>query len=566
MRTITCIFFLILAHFGAGAQGIVRPFEDLEDYRVLTSPFEQTLDVMEVDEEGNVWVAGTFVNTLTSRRVGDVRYTLNSGLNRNAFFLLKMDANLEVEWGKVIEYADSSWTAVQRIRFDGAGNAIVQGYYGGYLEFDDGTRLDCAGGLGGSDVFFAKVDPSGTWQDIWEIKGPAWLNCGDFREMEDGTWRVGLSRVQLPVWIDNDTITPAESPGGANRITIVDIVLSPSKVILNQEFIFPDGNGTIGNFAQGYVTPDGSIIHYFFLLKKSGLNRPEPRLWAGEHYSDRQGWRIIQSNPEGKIRYISRGSKIEENSPLNGIKGSNGKFFIAGSEYAGTSLKIIEFGELGRRKQFSEIQANLGDFITDMEWVGENEIWISGWYAGKIRGNGWEVGYDVGGIGFQPISTFLISLNVSRDSVNWVISEPLKRDRSELKQIEPWKSILYLHTTWRSDTISIDTLRLNDIGTWPKELICKLKLPQLQEVNEIDNSLVVWPNPANEYFWMYGGKTFSQGSKWQIVDNKGKIIHQGNYKGFSNLYFDIRNYSEGLYHFIIINSNSTFSKKILINH
>lgn len=109
-----------------------------------------------VDTLGNVFVTGYFYGTidfgggvLTSAGEGDV-------------FLAKFDPSGNHIWSQ--RFGDAGYQYVEGIAVDLPGNVVITGFfYGGNVDFGGGSLVNA----GGSDIFVAKFDPSGThlWSD-----------------------------------------------------------------------------------------------------------------------------------------------------------------------------------------------------------------------------------------------------------------------------------------------------------------------------------------------------------------------------------------------------------------
>ncbi|HET6348899.1 MAG TPA: FlgD immunoglobulin-like domain containing protein [Candidatus Krumholzibacteria bacterium] len=104
-----------------------------------------------VDGSGNVVVAGTFTGsmnlgggTLTSAGSYDV-------------FLAKYDANGAFQWSQ--RFGGTGLDGARAVAFDGAGNIVMTGYFGGSVSFGGAPLTG-----GAHDIFVAKFDGSGAHQ------------------------------------------------------------------------------------------------------------------------------------------------------------------------------------------------------------------------------------------------------------------------------------------------------------------------------------------------------------------------------------------------------------------
>mgnify|MGYP003753386769 CR=1 FL=1 len=117
-----------------------------------------------VDGAGNAYVTGKFGGTTT---FGSHTLTAD-GLN---IFATKLDPSGNWIWA--VKAGGTGWDLGNGIAVDGAGNAWVTGCFEGIATFGSHI-LTASGGEWDTDVFAAKLDPSGNW--IWAVKagGTEW--------------------------------------------------------------------------------------------------------------------------------------------------------------------------------------------------------------------------------------------------------------------------------------------------------------------------------------------------------------------------------------------------------
>jgi len=116
----------------------------------------ESISDVAVDATGNIYIAGGFRGTidlgggvLTSEGNWDV-------------LLAKFDPNGEHLWS--FRFGDDREQYAYRVVIDGAGNAIVTGYFYGTIDFDGETLVS----EGYKDIFIAKLDPDG--RHLWSAR------------------------------------------------------------------------------------------------------------------------------------------------------------------------------------------------------------------------------------------------------------------------------------------------------------------------------------------------------------------------------------------------------------
>jgi hypothetical protein len=113
-----------------------------------------------VDGAGNVYVTGYFTGTATFGS-----HTLTA-IGDSDIFVAKL--NPSGTWLWAVKAGGTYGEVVNDVAVDGAGNAYVTGYYDGTPYFGNHTLPTAQFG---SDIFVAKLNPSGTW--LWAVKAGA---------------------------------------------------------------------------------------------------------------------------------------------------------------------------------------------------------------------------------------------------------------------------------------------------------------------------------------------------------------------------------------------------------
>ena len=128
---------------------------------------------IDVDEAGNVYVTGYFCYTAT---FGSHTLTTSGGAD---IFAAKLDP--AGNWLWAVKAGGSGNDFGIRIALDGTGNAYVTGLFQGTVSFGSHTLT----ANGESDIFIAKLDPSGNW--LWAVMGGGNNDIDVFGFVVDGS-------------------------------------------------------------------------------------------------------------------------------------------------------------------------------------------------------------------------------------------------------------------------------------------------------------------------------------------------------------------------------------------
>lgn len=110
------------------------------------------LDVA-VDDSGNVYTTGVFVNTVDFDP-GPATFTMNSAGDRDVF-VSKLDSAGNHLWAR--QLGGSSEDVGIGIAVDGGGNVHCTGYFEGTADFDPGAGPYDISSAGGRDIFLSQI-------------------------------------------------------------------------------------------------------------------------------------------------------------------------------------------------------------------------------------------------------------------------------------------------------------------------------------------------------------------------------------------------------------------------
>ena len=128
--------------------------------------FEQGEQVL-TDQAGNIYVAGTFSNTVDFDFSAN-KTELTAQGNSDAFFV-KYNAKRELQWAKSI--GGSAFVSITRMVLDEAGNIYVTGGFDETADFDPSAATKNLTSAGCDDAFLAKYNNDGEYQWAFQIGG-----------------------------------------------------------------------------------------------------------------------------------------------------------------------------------------------------------------------------------------------------------------------------------------------------------------------------------------------------------------------------------------------------------
>ena len=120
-------------------------------------------EAIEVDQDGNVYVAGYF-NGTADFNPGSGQASLTSAGDYD-LFIAKFDANGQFIWARRI--GDVSDDQAKDIALDTAGHVVMGGYFNGTIDADPGTGMEPLTSAGGNDILLVKLTPDADFE--WAV-------------------------------------------------------------------------------------------------------------------------------------------------------------------------------------------------------------------------------------------------------------------------------------------------------------------------------------------------------------------------------------------------------------
>ena len=236
MRKLVYVLFFMLFWTALAAQVRYENFENVEWFSHIWGGGTQVPEFVEVDDSGNVYVAGTFQTILAIGSPLSDPDTLYFPRIWNPFgnphlFFVKYSPEGEMRWFNTIERADTSLLRLWDFRPCSDGSFLVMGSFKDSVVTarGDDLKLQSAGFGTGSNAWCLKLFPNGHLETFVQAWGPGGGVFGyHIRERSDGTFVYIMSHYRFPVIIGADTISVDSSQLGNGRshktIAILDSV------------------------------------------------------------------------------------------------------------------------------------------------------------------------------------------------------------------------------------------------------------------------------------------------------------------------------------------------------
>ncbi len=512
---------------------------------------------MAKDSNGNIIVVGEF----TSSTIQFESITLtNLGASDN--FIVKYSPNGDVIWAKSFGGAISD--GVRSVALDQNNNIVIVGYFSSNsLTIGTITVNETPGNIS-SDMFIAKLDPSGN--ALWlKVSGGVWDdsfsdvavdNMGNifatgafegpntsFGSINVAGAGPGHSKACIVKYDTNGNVVWAKTAGGSSSD--------------GGESIAIDSNGDVyvcGNMASATIMFDAITLTNLgnsdsFIVK---FNSNGTALWAriigGASDDGSFDIQIDNNNNPYVLGYyysptINFGTTVITNA-------GDRDFYIA--KY--NSMGVPQFIKRGGG-------VNL-DTLTSITIDGNDNLYACGWYFGAtttIEGN------VLNNTGSNDI--VILKYNSSGNliwykEVEGSTSNYLQPNCVYANQIGE----LFMTGYFSTSTINFDGILLNNVSTYTEEFyLSKLSHFGLgMEENIINEKIKISRNPFSDYTTLLFDKEYKNGII-DIYDSKGLIVKHLFVNG-NQILINRDNLSSGLYLInFITDDNEIYSKKIIIN-
>ncbi len=123
--------------------------------------YASTPSDLAIDNNNNIYITGTFFNTLDFDPSANTAY-LNS--NGTGVYFAKYDANGNYIWAKQLSGV-GQYGGASSLECSDNGNIFLSGYFGGTVDFNPGSSTNHLTAITSADRYFAKYDSNGNY--IW---------------------------------------------------------------------------------------------------------------------------------------------------------------------------------------------------------------------------------------------------------------------------------------------------------------------------------------------------------------------------------------------------------------
>ncbi len=329
----------------------------------------QYAENIKLDASGNIFVTGAFQG-VTDFDTGPGTYTLtNTTLGENDAFILKLDANGNFVWVKVIK--GQANVSIRDFELDALGNIYSCGSFGLNTDFDPGVTTFTLNPVGWLDIYILKLDANGDFGWVINMGAPAQnssptaLNLdaannvvvsGNFEGTVDFNPSIatntlsslGLADGFIAKYTSAGAYVFAKQIGGANTQNCRDLLVDPTGdiYVCGHYLGITDFDPSITNFT---LTPVGLVDAFILKLDNNGnfiwvknfggagntstILRTINCDLSGDVYSSGDFSNVIDVDPNlGIVNYTATSNSDIFTIKLNG----NGNFIWA-SQFSGNS-------------------------------------------------------------------------------------------------------------------------------------------------------------------------------------------------------------------------------------
>lgn len=202
-------------------------------------------NALSIDNIGNVYISGTFQNTVDFNPSGGYNLSSNGG---NDIFILKLDSNGNFNWAKSFG-GTSGNDNVSSLVYDKNGFIYTTGTYTGTVDFNPNAGVNNYTTNGGTDIFIQKLDLNGNF--IW-AKSFGGIN----NDYSKGVDVDSYGNVYTTGYFsDNVDFNP--NPGIYNATSNGGYDFFIQKLDVNGDFVWTNTTGGVQNDFSNSLTIDG---------------------------------------------------------------------------------------------------------------------------------------------------------------------------------------------------------------------------------------------------------------------------------------------------------------------
>ena len=212
-----------------------------------------------IDSEGNMYISGLFRESVDFDP-GPGEFIMSTTALQESY-LAKFDSNGNFLWAVKGEHSSSSQTSqALSVATDGAGNAVITGFFVDYIDFEQGAGVTSLSGDDGNDSYVASFSPAGQLNWAYAISGES-SDIGENITTDGGSniYVTGLFRNDLNAHGDSQGLETINSQGFsdvflAHYSSDQNLLPVPSFTFTNDDLAF--------DFDASSSSDDGSITSY----------------------------------------------------------------------------------------------------------------------------------------------------------------------------------------------------------------------------------------------------------------------------------------------------------------
>jgi hypothetical protein len=213
-----------------------------------------TANALEIDGEGNIYVIGTFVDSMDFDPGPDV--FLMTAQGEQDAFVTKLDPNGNFIWAKSFSGTEDSFghvVSANGLSIDQSNNIYITGGFTYNVDFDPGPTEVIKQSSGKQDVFIAKLSPEGNL--MWVKQTISAFNTIDSKGVDIGIDKTG----RIFVLSSNNRMATYD-PGGESYVFPDNGLTHPLVLVINAEGKVLWHIDPPRNFSEFQVFPNGEFM------------------------------------------------------------------------------------------------------------------------------------------------------------------------------------------------------------------------------------------------------------------------------------------------------------------
>lgn len=531
MRRIGFIFCFVLVAF-TGLQGQVRfaEFEGVEWWTHVGGHAYQYVDFIEVDDSGNVYVAGRFDRELYLRnRDGvdldyfpDYQCALEADFH---VFFVKYDSGGEFQWVNWLEKTDQNLLNLTSFTYSDAGYATALVRLNDTVTTRDGAIFFPKSGTGVDDIVL-KLFPNGSIEEVARVWGAGFVKVTGLIPLANEEYLATVSHGQGGFNIGGEEVRFDSIVFDSGTFHTSLIHINSQNLILQHRLI-----KALAGISTAIKIVDNGIRGAVVLMGMSSNNgNSEGIATCDGDTVIAKGYITMRFDRELNLSFISKPMPFE-NTRIDLACDIKGNLFVSCTKPGGDSIYSVLNSFVTKLSQFGDtlwdIHTNGIQVYSGGIDVSSDALFWTGSYGIKM---------ELGSLFFERLSAgstgFVAKIDLLTGTLNWVITDTISRHSKELggiavacdDQIHFTANFDQNYSLFGQDTVWVYPFTgFNDVA------IVTIKDPEPAKQNpepEYPQWFTVFPNPSHGEFSFGLNQNFPAQSFFEIRDLRGRLIGQ----------------------------------------